>query len=533
MHDFNVKIIKTIIVVFIIAIILITLQGITVLKDNYYWRNQYFVMQWDYLKTEVAFAQYKYGGLLNWIFSEKQNLSSNSSTEKAQSVPILLYHGVIEDPNWKPDDVSIRLSDFQNQLFALKKAGYETIKLNDYLAFIKGQKELPKKSFMITFDDARSDSYYPVEPILKTLDYSAVMNVITGRSLSPQGSHNTFHLSKTELAKMVESGRWEMASHTQNGHGYEKIDPNEKEGHFLSNRKWLADKNRLETAAEFKKRIYDDLLKSKNDLEKQLGVKVLAFAYPFGDFGQASENFPESRNIIIDVAKSIFPLSFVQAGSSDFTTNYPENSFLAKRINVSSQISYQELLKIFENNENKSINFSDDFSQDKGWVKSWGSVKIGKESLMIGDSQEEDSGLVFLSGSYPWKDYFVQVKVVLLKGNAFALSARYQDENNYVSCDFSDNHVSVTQRLAGKDMPDIEVPSPANLIIGKEAIVGIQVKGDQASCYINGQPVVNGPIDDKLDNGGISIKIWDTIERGSTLLVKSVKVGSDPASLIK
>jgi peptidoglycan/xylan/chitin deacetylase (PgdA/CDA1 family) len=40
---------------------------------------------------------------------------------------------------------------------------------------MKGEKILPKKSFLLTFDDGRKDSFYPVDPVLKKLNYNAVI----------------------------------------------------------------------------------------------------------------------------------------------------------------------------------------------------------------------------------------------------------------------------------------------------------------------------------------------------------------------
>jgi hypothetical protein len=186
MHEFNLKMIKIILVVMVAAVIVIMVDSISLLKGNYYWRRPFFAMQWDYLKTEKAFIDYDYGGIVNWLAAVKRVLAPDTANaKKASSIPILLYHGVINNPNWQPDGVSISLDDFRQQMFALKKSGYQTIKLEDYLAFTKGEKELPEKSFILTFDDGRKDSYYPVDPILRVLGYTAVMNVITGRSLGP------------------------------------------------------------------------------------------------------------------------------------------------------------------------------------------------------------------------------------------------------------------------------------------------------------------------------------------------------------
>lgn len=515
-------------VAIVVAVVVSMVSSISILKDNYYWRNQYFAMQWDFVKTQIEFSKYSYGGLTNRFFEKKSIPVNSGNIKKTTSVPILLYHGVIREPDWNPDEVSIRLVDFKKQMFALKKAGYQTVKLEDYLAFTKGEKELPEKSFLITFDDGRKDSYYPVDPILKTLGYTAVMNVITGRSLGLDKGKTFFHLSQGELRKMIESGRWEMDSHGRNDHDYQKIDSNGKDGHFLSNKLWLTEKNRLETEDEYRKRIYNDLLGSKNDLEKKLGIKALAFAYPFGDFGQASENFPESRGIIIEIAKAIFPLSFAQVGSSDFPTNYAENSFIAKRINVNSLITSEGLLNMIEGAQTKAMGYEDDFSQNKGWIRGWGSMIIGENAMTISDSQEEDSGLAFLSGSYLWRNYFAEAKVALQKGDAFAFSARYYDENNYVSCDFSNSHIALTQRVRGQDMPDIEAPQVTYLNSGREAEVAIYVNNNQASCYLDGKAVVSGTLSSELEHGGISFKVWDSVQKGTTLQVKKIKVSDYP-----
>ncbi|MFA6383500.1 MAG: hypothetical protein WCX17_03685, partial [Parcubacteria group bacterium] len=205
MHNFNLKMIKIILVILMLAVVFVMVKGIGLLKNNYYWRTQFFAMQYDYLREKVAFINYEHGGIGSWFgLSQGNSIPLSVKNQTAKSLPILLYHGVIEDSNWKLDDVNMSLADFREQMFALKKDGYQTVTLEDYWAFMNGKKTLPVKSFMLTFDDGRSDSYYPVDPILKVLNYTAVMNVITGRSLGPNNEKSNFHLSQIELEKMVE-----------------------------------------------------------------------------------------------------------------------------------------------------------------------------------------------------------------------------------------------------------------------------------------------------------------------------------------
>jgi peptidoglycan/xylan/chitin deacetylase (PgdA/CDA1 family) len=514
------KIIATIIIA---AVIFTLINGMSILKNSYYWKSAFFIMQWDYLKNKLAFVNYSGAG--NWLALFKdEGMNKTSGQRKTDSIPVLLYHGVINKSGWQPDDVSIRLEDFRQQMFALKKAGYQTIALGDYLAFSRGEKQLPEKSFMLTFDDGRKDSYYPVDPILRVLNYSAIMNVITSRSLEKNNEKSTFHLSKMELEKMIESGRWQIESHGRDDHDYQKIGPKGEQGYFLTNKIWLDQENRLENENEFRKRIYADLINSHKDIESELGVKVLAFAYPFGNFGQETENFPGSRDILISLVKSAYTLSFVQAGSSDFSTNYPERSFMAKRISITSRISAEQLIGMLKNSESKAINYLDNFSNDRGWLKGWGTVAVANGKMTVGDSADEDSGLAFLDGSYLWKDYSANSEVHIARGNAFAISARYEDENNYVACDFADGHVALSQRVNGQDKPDIEILGNNNLSSGRIIRAGIFVSENQAGCYLDGKLMVSGTVDDELEHGGISFKVWNTGQKGSQIIINNLKV---------
>ncbi len=143
----------------------------------------------------------------------------------AKSIPILLYHGVINES----DKSNISVENFKNHMFALKKAGYHTITLQEYYDFIFLGKEIPEKSFLLTFDDGRKDSYYPVDPILENCNYNAVMFVI-GENLA---LNSNYYLSKIELKRMINSGRWEVQSHTKEGQEIIEISKDKKKGHFF------------------------------------------------------------------------------------------------------------------------------------------------------------------------------------------------------------------------------------------------------------------------------------------------------------
>jgi peptidoglycan/xylan/chitin deacetylase (PgdA/CDA1 family) len=541
MHDFNLRMTKVMLVALMVAIVFIMVSGVGMLKDNYYWKTRFFAMQADFVMEELAFVWYEYGGLMSWVQSWGQPTASSvpDTSKKAGSVPILLYHGVMVDRDWKPDEVNMHRDDFRAQMFALKRAGYQTVSLEDYLAFMNGTKELPEKSFILTFDDARKDSYYPVDPILRVLGYTAVMNVITGRSLAPDSDKSSFHLSQQELAKMVKGGHWEMASHTNDSHGYVSVVAAKGDGtaHALTNRQWLDREQRLETDAEYAARVTEDLKQSKRAIERRLGVRPLAFAYPFGDFGQESVDYPESKGVLADVLKKLFPITFYQTRGSEFVDNYPGNPFMSRRIDmksengISADASAANLISLLENNREKPVDYTDPLEKDTGWLRGWGTFTVGGGKMVLSDSLTDDSSMAFLGGSYLWKDYVLHVKVSTGKGSAFSLLARYEDENSHIACDFAGEHVAFVERSSGRDIQDREIVWPTTLNTGRSVDVGIAAFGNWVGCYLNGKLMISGAINNSLANGGVGFKMWDTNQKGGSLTVSELTVsGTDPRS---
>jgi len=291
--------------------------------------------EWGYFKYEL-----KYQSL---------NDNINITKENAKFVPVLVYHGIWEEPY--KDDVT--LEKFENQMKSLKENGYQTISLEDFHAFMKNEKELPEKSFLLTFDDGIKSSYYNTDPILKALNYNAVMFIITKYSLS-EGTN--YYLSLEELKKMLETGRWEIQAHAKDSHENIIINANGDRNHFLSNRMWLEDKKRLETKYEYQDRIRKEFVDTKKEIEDTLGVKVIAFAFPFNDFGTHSNNFENASYYIIEEVKDTYSFaSFYQYWLEDKTyLNFPdEKSFLMKRVKVENNWSGQKLVNMLKEESDK------------------------------------------------------------------------------------------------------------------------------------------------------------------------------------
>lgn len=99
-------------------------------------------------------------------------------------IPILLYHRLISkaaaDRGEIPDREMIWVSYdtvFAEQMAYLRRAGYTTLDLDDYVAIRAGRMPLPDRPVIITFDDGYRSNYTLAFPVMKAHAQKAVIFV--------------------------------------------------------------------------------------------------------------------------------------------------------------------------------------------------------------------------------------------------------------------------------------------------------------------------------------------------------------------
>jgi peptidoglycan/xylan/chitin deacetylase (PgdA/CDA1 family) len=456
------------------------------------------------------------------VFVYANNIPPDTS-DYARSIPILVYHG-------EGDTSDMPISVFLDHMRSLKRDGWRTITLDEFEAFMKNGAKLPDKSFLLTFDDGRRDTFYAADPIMKDLGFHAIMFTITGLSLPDNGTVNRFYLTKTELAYMADSGRWELESHGKLDHlnyAVESTTDSSKQaetvnGHFLSNKFWNIEANRFETDSEYTLRVKNDLILSKQTLEDVFNTKVIAFAYPFNDFGQSTVNFPGSREILDAIVPTVYTFAFYQhwPGNGD-TFNYPDpNTYRVGRIEPEASWSGENLISELDAGRAKDLPFeSSSFGLD--WIGSWGKIEKGDE-LTIAASEDTSGGSAFLNGSKLWKNYTFTATIDWLRGSDVSLIARNTQDVNYFACAFSDNNVTIEIHRNGVQTNIATVPH--RLQGSKDNMtLGIQVNGPQIACYENGARVASTYAND-FPQGGVGIQVWNKAFGVALVHVKNVSI---------
>jgi tetratricopeptide (TPR) repeat protein len=230
------------------------------------------------------------------------DLLERSKTQ--ETVFVLLYHGLSRNQK----SGTLRLSNFRAQMEVLSELGYSAVTIDDLLSAWKGERKLPDKAVLITFDDARRDSFECAGPVLEEFSFRATMFV----PVCIVEAQDPAYCNWQQLKYYAGTGRWDIQSHGNFAHGDVVIDTTGNRGTFLTHRKWLSDGNRLENDLEFHQRIDSDYRESREILESRLSKNVNAFAFPRGWYGQEECADIEVVTSNLTAVDKYFDLSFVQ-----------------------------------------------------------------------------------------------------------------------------------------------------------------------------------------------------------------------------
>lgn len=170
--------------------------------------------------------------------------------------PILMYH-YIRDYNNPRDKIGTGLSvspkNFEEQLKIIQAEGFKTMTLDEMEAAWRGEKKLPEKPLVITFDDGYEDLYTAAFPLLKKYNMKATVYVIAGLMGKPN------YLKPEQLKELNGSGLMTIGGHSLNHVDFYTLKRNE---------------------------LKYEMTQSKKILEDLLGNPVKHFAYPLGRYNK-------------------------------------------------------------------------------------------------------------------------------------------------------------------------------------------------------------------------------------------------------
>jgi len=189
-------------------------------------------------------------------------------------IPVLMYHRVAPDGAKELSRYRVTPAQFEEQLAYLREHGYESASVEELLRSIELRQPLPGRRVVLTFDDAYTDFAEYAWPLLKQYGFGAILFVVSGHT----GGTNEWDQRYGEVLPLL---GWDALRELQ-------ADGVTIGAHSVTHppMSGLSPREVAYEAAE-----------SRRTIERELGIEVQTFAYPYGDRNQAVDRIVGATGI--------------------------------------------------------------------------------------------------------------------------------------------------------------------------------------------------------------------------------------------
>lgn len=245
-------------------------------------------------------------------------------------VPVVMYHSV----DYSADEYTITPQTFEKHLQTIKENGFTPISLQELVNYVDKDCNLPEKPMVITFDDGYTDNYTLAYPLLKKYNFKATIFAIgssVGKSTYKSTQNPiTPHFDYSMAKEMTLSGLVSVQSHTYDMHQSSKHEYTD-----------IVRENVMphegERFIDYIRALRQDINKSKNTLEGNIGAPVIALAYPNGRHNAFSEAVAKSLGIRVTMSTTI---------GTNYIRKYNEDTlYRLNRFNMNEYVSPETLIK--------------------------------------------------------------------------------------------------------------------------------------------------------------------------------------------
>lgn len=135
---------------------------------------------------------------------------------EGREIPVLMYHGVEEEPG--KDVWTVSTAEFRAQMQSLRDRGYTSILPEDIGRLRRGWGFLPRKPVVITFDDGFQNNHTVAEPILREFGMKAICYLILGHIKDTDAERTSYrghpNLTWEEVREMQKAGTFAFGIHS-------------------------------------------------------------------------------------------------------------------------------------------------------------------------------------------------------------------------------------------------------------------------------------------------------------------------------
>jgi peptidoglycan/xylan/chitin deacetylase (PgdA/CDA1 family) len=225
--------------------------------------------------------------------------------DQTAQVLIFCYHRLVDKVRYPGTEITP--AAFEAQMKELKDRGITVISMQDLLAWKRGEKNIPPRCAVVTFDDGWKSQYEVAWPIMKKFGYPFTMFIYTeGVRGGALGGGEA--ITWEQLADMRDNGV-DIQAHSATHQDL-------REGHNIM-RIALGKRTKAKlTGPQYEEWVQNEVVGSKQLLEQRLGIKVNCFAVPFGNYNEHVKEL--ARNAGYEAMFTVYgqPITFTSAMDS-------------------------------------------------------------------------------------------------------------------------------------------------------------------------------------------------------------------------
>jgi peptidoglycan/xylan/chitin deacetylase (PgdA/CDA1 family) len=334
------------------------------------------------------------------------------------AVPVLAYRDISERTGAR----TVTPHEFDVQLAMLKRAGFQTISVDDFVAFLRGGGALPAKPLLLTFEGTLGSTWRAADPVLQKYDMRAAAFIVTGEV----GKHGFYHLQQDELRKLIKSGRWDAEAQGDRVDEPVSVDATGSAGAALANLAWLPALGRREQEGEFGARVLRDYDRSAALLTDMGAPAARLYAYPVDPNWERS-NDRRLRDALPQLIAQRVPFAFAAGGGKSYVTRSSLPRALPRIVVDGRQSAEQLLERLREAVPVRPLLVG--FRNRNSWAYEGGRFDVLRRSVRNGDLDLHASARHWRAAYWSpaqsalWRDYRVRVEVSRLGSGSSGASA--------------------------------------------------------------------------------------------------------------
>lgn len=435
---------------------------------------------------------------------------------QSETFVAIAYEGISENPE------EVSPERFRRHIEVLKEAGYHAITLEEVRDFYRDGEPLPEKAVLLTFDHSRKSSYFVARKVLQRAGWHAVMFVWT----KPILDEDPAALRWPYIRAMIRSGAWEAGA--QSHRGFEQITGDSEGGrqNFLTSPRWLVERARYETPEEFKKRLEADHRFVYDHIEKETGVAPMAFAFPYGDFGQYDERAILTRRLNMDLAAQFYDMAFIH-GNAALNTAYTD-PYRLNRLLVDPEWTAEDLRRRLDEAwpKRKGVMGERTLSNRLAWQVDWGGFELEEGDLRLYAPENLSGAKAWLNGTDLYGDFQARFKLKVDQGQVGFYFRASKDGESHLYLGLGDQgEVWLRQKQTGMEPFTL---GTSRYIREPDGSIDLRVyvRGNQFFASTGGEPVFTEIISTRGEPrpGMVGLSVWDPEDGVASFELKDLEI---------